>query len=157
MGLLNTVLSAGIGEIAKGIGSLAIDLRSAITGDLSPKEKVQLEKILLNLRGLEIQLTAKHAELQSSVIIAEAQGESWLQRNWRPLLMVMFGVIIGNNYIIMPYVEMFAGAEYAVRLEIPTDMWSLLKLGVSGYIVGRSAEKIANGEGLKGMIKKLTR
>lgn len=156
MGLLNTILSSGVGEIAKGIGSLAIDLRSAITGDLPPKEKAQIEKILLDLQGLEMKLTAKHAELQSSVIIAEAQGGSWLQRNWRPLLMVMFGVIIANNYIIMPYVEMFAGAEYAVKLVIPADMWSLLKLGVSGYIVGRSAEKIAGGDGLKGMLKKIS-
>ena len=27
-------------------------------------------------------------------------------------------------------------------LEIPPDMWGLLKLGLSGYIVGRSGEKM---------------
>lgn len=155
MGLLDKIFSSGIGEVAKGIGSLAVDLRTAITGDIPPKEKAELEKILLNMQGLEMQVRTKTAELQSSVIIAEAKGQSWLQRNWRPLLMAMFGVIVANNYIIMPYIQMFCGAKYVVSLKIPPDMWSLLKLGVSGYIVGRSVEKIADGEGLKAALKKI--
>jgi hypothetical protein len=28
-------------------------------------------------------------------------------------------------------------------LVLPPDMWALLKIGVGGYIVGRSGEKIA--------------
>lgn len=156
MGLLNTIFSTGVGEVAKGIGSLALDLRSAITGDLPPKEKAELERVLLNLQALEMKLTAETAQIQSNIIIAEAKGQSWLQRNWRPLLMAMFGVIVANNYIIMPYIQMFWGAEYAISLEIPPDMWSLLKLGVSGYIVGRSVEKIADGEGLKSVMKKIS-
>ncbi|MCS7280543.1 MAG: hypothetical protein NZ583_02795 [Desulfobacterota bacterium] len=27
-------------------------------------------------------------------------------------------------------------------LEIPPDMWTLLEIGIGGYVVGRSAEKI---------------
>ena len=89
------------------------------------------------------------------MIIAEAKGQSWLQRNWRPLLMAMFGVIIANNYIMFPYIELLLGKQYAVKLAIPENMWSLLKLGVSGYILGRSAEKIADGDGARGILKKL--
>jgi hypothetical protein len=29
------------------------------------------------------------------------------------------------------------------------------KVGISGYIVGRSAEKIADDDGIKGLVKKL--
>jgi len=155
MGLLSSILSSGVGEVAKGIGSLAIDLRSAITGDLPPKEKAELERIAFALEGKQMELEVQIVQVQSSVIIAETKSESWLARNWRPLLMTMFGVIIANNYIVMPYIEMFAGPKYAVALKIPPDMWSLLKLGVSGYVVGRSAEKIAGGDGLKSVFKKL--
>ena len=40
---------------------------------------------------------------QSQVVMGEVQGESWLQRNWRPLLMVCVMLIIANNYILVPY------------------------------------------------------
>lgn len=73
------------------------------------------------------------------VIVAEAQGESWLQRSWRPLIMLMFGAILCNNYILAPYVEAFSGT--AVVLEIPDGMWNLLTVGLGGYVVGRTIEK----------------
>ena len=155
MALLEKIASMGVGEIAKGIGSLAVNLRTAITGDLPPDKKFELEKIAAQLEMVGRQTEVAVKELQASVIIAEAKGQSWLQRNWRPLLMAMFGIIIANNYIMFPYIELLFGKQYAVKLAIPENMWSLLKLGVSGYIIGRSAEKIADGDGLKGMIQKI--
>ena len=76
----------------------------------------------------------------ASVVRTEVQGASWLQRNWRPMLMVLFGIIIANNYVLAPYVRAF-GFEVPT-LEIPNGMWALLNVGVGGYVVGRSAEKI---------------
>jgi len=78
-----------------------------------------------------------------SIIVAEAHGKGWLQNNWRPMMMIMFGSIILNNYIIFPYVNLL-GYE-AVLLDVPPDLWALLKLGIGGYVVGRSAEKIIPG------------
>ena len=97
--------------------------------DTVEKTKVRAE--------LQSALLANAAELErtaASVIMAEAKGESWLQRNWRPMLMVLFGIIIANNFLIVP----LAGTPTA---EIPPDMWDLLKLGLGGYVLGRSAEK----------------
>jgi len=94
-------------------------------------------------------------QAQSSILVAEIQGDSWLQRNWRPAIMAMFGIIIANNYIIAPYLGLLIGAKYALALTIPPDMWSLLKLGLSGYVVGRSMEKIAEGNGIRGALKKV--
>lgn len=80
-------------------------------------------------------------ELQGAIniIIAEAQGESWLQRNWRPLLMLTCIAIIANNYVLYPYLKLFVAA--APLLELPDALWELLKIGVGGYVVGRSVEK----------------
>ncbi len=81
---------------------------------------------------------------QIAMILAEEKSDNWLQRNWRPLLMVLFGVIILNKFIIIPYLEMIFGKIDALNIVIPPEMWDLLKLGVSGYIVGRSAEKVVD-------------
>jgi hypothetical protein len=81
----------------------------------------------------------KELEAAASVIRAEAEGESWLQRNWRPLLMCVFGAIVANNYVVAPYMQ--ALFSVSVELAVPEPMWELLKLGVGGYILGRSSEK----------------
>ena len=75
-------------------------------------------------------------EAQASVIKAEAASQSWLARNWRPLLMLDFILILFWNHLIVPIV----GMEPAT---IPDQMWSLLKIGVGGYIGGRTFEKVA--------------
>jgi hypothetical protein len=74
------------------------------------------------------------------VITAEANSESWLARNWRPLTMLTFVVIIANNYILYPYLSLFWAS--APSLAIPPDMWDLLKIGLGGYVAGRSGEKM---------------
>lgn len=77
---------------------------------------------------------------QAGVIKAEATGESWLQRNWRPVLMLVITVIVANNYVLFPYMSLFTSK--ATMLDLPPELWNLLKIGVGGYIVGRSAEKV---------------
>jgi len=34
----------------------------------------------------------------------------------------------------------------SVILEFPDKLWSLLQIGVGGYVIGRSAEKIAESK-----------
>lgn len=109
------------------------------------EERLEAQAKLANItKDVEIKLleyvntlAAKRAE----VIMAEARG-GWLQRNWRPILMMVIIVIIGNNYIIFPYLEAFT--PYVKVLELPNGLWALLTAGVSGYIIGRSGEKIAS-------------
>ena len=57
----------------------------------------------------------KEIEAAANVIVAEAKGDSWLQRSWRPLLMCLFGLIVANNYLVVP----LFGTPVA---EIPPDM-----------------------------------
>ena len=93
-----------------------------------------------NLRAKMMEYEAEIAKYQTSIIIAEAKSQSWLARNWRPSLMAIFGLIIANNYIIAPYLA--AMFDWSVVLEIPEELWGLLKLGVGGYIGGRTVEKV---------------
>lgn len=80
-----------------------------------------------------------------SIITAEAQGESWMQRNWRPITMLTFVFIIANNFILAPYIQFLASlAGYTLilpTLEIPEGLWGLLQIGIGGYIASRGVEK----------------
>ena len=79
---------------------------------------------------------------RSDVIQAEAKSDSWMASNWRPILMLTFTAIVAMNWLILPVVSWFG--PHLVPLVLPPDMWALLKIGVGGYIVGRSGEKITS-------------
>lgn len=101
------------------------------------KLKIELTKVENELASKIIELEGKVVDGKAQIIKAEAQGSSWLQRNWRPITMLVFVYIVANNYIFAPLFGI-------PTLPIPNDLWDLLKIGLGGYIVGRSAEKIAS-------------
>ena len=109
-------------------------IEKAVTNkDAALKLKNEIETLLI---GATVALD----EARSKIIIAEAQGGSWIQRSWRPITMLTFVFIIANNYILVPYAVAF-GAEVPM-LDIPPGMWSLLTVGIGGYIGGRTYEKV---------------
>ena len=83
----------------------------------------------------------------ASVILAESKSEHWITATWRPILMLTITAIVGWNFLIAPLIELavLLSTNDQVRLSIPLpeQLWNLLMIGVGGYVVGRSGEKIA--------------
>lgn len=116
------------------IGSLFTGIREAVTGEKIQDPALKLE-LLKEIQNAE----AKMMEAQAKTIVAEASSEHWISSAWRPITMLTFVFIIANNYILVPYFNL-VGIP-VVSLDIPPPMWELLQLGLTGYIIGRSAEK----------------
>ncbi len=120
-----------------------VSLASGIIGKFvaSPEEKLkattQLAQMANDLQVRMIDAERDLAVQQASVIVAEAKSDSWMARNWRPVAMLSFVFIIDYNYVI-------AQLFHLVVLPIPPDMWTLLRYGLTGYIVARSGEKVAD-------------
>lgn len=102
--------------------------------DPAAQAQAQLQLMQMIQNGELAQLTA-----QSDVIKAEAGSSSWITASWRPILMLVFTAIVANNYILAPYLQ--AMFHVGLSLALPPEMWDLLKIGVGGYVVGRSVEK----------------
>jgi hypothetical protein len=101
--------------------------------DLQEKLKAQLQTQLLQSNTQELQAAAK-------IIEAEAKA-GWFASSWRPLLMYVLIFILVWNYVIGPVIKVFTGA--VISFELPGDVWTLLNVGLGGYVVGRSAESVA--------------
>ncbi len=115
-----------------------------IIGKIAEKWLGSKEKAEEFQREVMMALIEKSAEierLRAEIIKAEAQGKSWLQRNWRPILMLSFIAILVNNYILFPYLSIFT--DKVRMLEFPDEFWTLLQIGVGGYIGSRFVEKLA--------------
>jgi hypothetical protein len=134
MSLLKTIASLGIKETVEGIGSLAKDLRVAITGDLTTEQKVEVERGLRRLEEMALRARADLDKVRGDIIMTEAQGESWLQRNWRPVLMLTFGGIIFARWVGLTAPNLTP--------ELEAQLFEIVKIGIGGYIVGRTGEKI---------------
>jgi len=103
--------------------------------DKDAQVKAQTELNTMLLDG-----SFKEFEKQADIIIAEAKSEHKITSQWRPITMLTFVAIIANNYILAPYLQAMFG--WSVALDIPPDMWDLLKIGIGGYMLSRSGEKI---------------
>ncbi len=119
-------------------GALGVIDKAVTDKDLRNKLKADLQSKMLSL---DFSAFEKEIEAKAQIITAEIQGKNWLQRNWRPILMMTIVAIVANNYLVYPYLSMFT--EKAVVLELPGELYTLMTVGVGGYIVGRSGEKIA--------------
>jgi hypothetical protein len=126
------IISGGIGSLIGSIGGIIDDLTTSDEEKLAAKLALSQLENTITIRLIEAEQTV--VQEKAKVLIAEAQGESWLQRNWRPITMMTFVFIVAWNFVVAP----LFGAMY---LEIPAPMWNLLQLGIGGYIIGRSVEK----------------
>ena len=101
--------------------------------DLQEKLKAQLQTQLLQSHTAELTAAAK-------IVEAEAKA-GWFASSWRPLLMYVLIFILVWNYVIGPVIKIFTGA--IISFELPGDVWTLLNVGLGGYVIGRSAESVA--------------
>ena len=122
MGVLDFLKSGAV----KAVGDI---VDNVFTNDEEKSEaKKQLTQVVLkSLNDV--------AEVQGEVIKAEMQG-NFLQKSWRPLMMLTFGVILVCKW--------FGLTNESIPLELELQLLDIVKLGLGGYVVGRSIEKVAS-------------
>ena len=115
-----------IGDIIKEIGST---VKKAIP------DKDQADRLVTDITGVFIKFQSDLVKQQGETIRAEVHSKSWLARNWRPITMLTFLALVAAHWL--GYT-----AENVTENEV-LSMMNLIKIGLGGYVVGRSAEKIA--------------
>lgn len=118
------VWSAILGPVISGLFSVI---------DKAVEDKDQAAQIKARLQ--EMVLTGQMREIEEAAanIRAEAMGDSWLQRSWRPLTMLIFVSLIVAKWLGFTA----PGVTEAVELAL----FEIIKIGLGGYVVGRSVEK----------------
>ena len=96
--------------------------------DEANRLKFEIQRQLIENKSNELESAAK-------IVLAEAQG-SWLQRNWRPLLMVTFAGLVVAHW--------FGFTAPDIPETVQNSLLNIVMVGVGGYVVGRSGEKIAD-------------
>jgi len=122
----------GIFSFISGIFKPAADLIDNL--HTSEEEKLTLKKEMMQVQdefqSKVLEYETKLMESQSSIIRAETTSSSWITRNWRPITMLTFLVLV-----VLDSFDVLANP-------LAPQAWTLLQIGLGGYVVGRSAEKI---------------
>ena len=103
------------------------------TIDKTIENKGEAEKIKQSIQQQLLSGQLKELEAQASIIVAESKG-GILQRNWRPLLMITFAGLIVAHW--------FGYTAPNIPESVQNSLLNIVLVGIGGYIVGRSGEKI---------------
>lgn len=140
MGFLSNLLIGGAGSGAKdvmeGVGSLAKDLRSAITGELPADKRAELEA-----KVLEIELKAM--ALQSQINLKEAESPNLFIAGWRPFIGWVGGLALAYHFLMAPYLAWITTIYYPDVTLPQVDITTLypIVLAMLGIGTMRSYEK----------------
>lgn len=118
-----------VGGLIKPVATLIDKLHTS--GEEKGQLVNEMEKMQNAATSKLLEYESQVLALQTSVIVAEAQGQSFLQRNWRPITMLTFLVLV--------VCDSFGW----LTNRLAPEAWTLLQIGLGGYVIGRSAEKIA--------------
>lgn len=123
----------GITDLIAGIFKPAADLIDEL--HTSEEERLTARAHLLDIQAAAMQRVFDYEksalELRGKIVNSEAQSQHWLTASWRPITMLTFlGLAVGDSLGLL-------------ATPLRDEAWSLLQIGLGGYVVGRSGEKIA--------------
>tara|TARA_R100001510_G_C7533140_1_gene123772 strand:+ start:270 stop:656 length:387 start_codon:yes stop_codon:yes gene_type:complete len=126
--MLSKILSAGAGELVKGVGGVIDNLHTSEEEKLAAEHKIK--ELVSNYEvEMEKQITERWKMDMSS--------DSWLSKNIRPLVLVFLVI----STVLLIFID--AGAINFIVQDKWTDLLQLVLITVIGaYFGGRSLEKV---------------
>lgn len=122
----------GVLDLIAGIFKPAAELIDELHTSTDEKNKHKERLLSVQAAAMQTVFDYEKASLegQQKIVQAEASSEHWITAAWRPLtMMVMLPLVVGDSLGWLPN-------------PLRDEAWILLQLGIGGYVVGRSGEKI---------------
>lgn len=114
------------------LGSIGSQIAKSLFPD--PADETKRQEIETQFQAQIVANAAAIEAAAAGIINTEAASQHWLAANWRPLTMLVFVGLIVSRWLGYS-AENMTEAEYL-------SIYDLVKIGLGGYVVGRSAEKI---------------
>ena len=118
------------------LGGIVSAVKSAIGSLIPDGDKPKVDEAISKME-------AEIVKYHSDVAKEDAVG-NWLQRSYRPLIMLGFGftlvLVLLVNFVLFPLMNVFG--KIPPFIVIPVEVWDLLEGVMIACCLGRSAEKI---------------
>lgn len=122
----------GVTDLIAGIFKPAAELINSL--HTSDEERLDAKSRLLDVQAAAMQQVftyeASILESQARIVNSEAKSEHWVTATWRPIAMLTFlALAVGDSLGLL-------------ATPLRDEAWTLLQIGLGGYVVGRSGEKV---------------
>tara|TARA_R110000823_G_scaffold111962_4_gene233370 strand:- start:1004 stop:1402 length:399 start_codon:yes stop_codon:yes gene_type:complete len=122
----------GVTDLIAGIFKPAAELIDSL--HTSDEERLDAKSRLLDVQAAAMQQVftyeASILESQARIVNSEAKSEHWVTATWRPIAMLTFlALAVGDSLGLL-------------ATPLRDEAWTLLQIGLGGYVVGRSGEKV---------------
>lgn len=124
MSIFTNILNNQIAGVISSVGGVIDNL----TTTLEEKNAAKLKAAEIVQKSVSELIT-----IQGDIVKTE-MGGNWLQRSWRPISMLVFLGLLCAYWF---------GWCTTLTKDVTDNLFDLLKLGMGGYIIGRSVEKVA--------------
>ncbi len=114
-----------VGEILGILGKVA----GSVADRIFPDPEHELKRIELQ-QALQAAVLERSSEIEraaAEVVKSEAQGQSWLQRTWRPITMLTFVALIVARWLGWSAPNL--GEAEVLKL------WDIVEIGLGGYVI----------------------
>ena len=99
----------------------------------------QAEKTRATLYQIAVDGELEELAQRAGVVKVEVRGEGWLQRSWRPLVMLVFTVLVVRRWM------GWAVSDLSEALEL--KLLAIAQLDIGVYIANRGVEKVVRNIG----------
>lgn len=109
----------------------------SVAGSLFPNPEDEIKRLQLQ-QQIPMLLAQQAGALEAAaadIVKTEAASSHWLAANWRPLMMLVFAGLVVARFL-------GYGAPNVTEAEY-LELWTLIKIGMGGYVGGRTVEKVA--------------
>jgi Holin of 3TMs, for gene-transfer release len=121
-----------ISDIVSGILKPVTDVIDHITVSGDDKVKLQMAQLQASMAAFTSASAYEQQLLtgQQAAIASEAASGNWLTSSWRPITMLTFlGLVVADSF-------------GWLHSPLAPQAWTLLQIGIGGYTIGRSVEKV---------------
>lgn len=100
----------------------------------SEEERIIQQRKLLEIQAMVLDSSLEYEKelltAKANIVNSEAKSEHWITATWRPITMLTFlALAVGDSLGLL-------------SSPLRDEAWMLLQIGLGGYVVGRSAEKV---------------
>lgn len=101
----------------------------------NPEDELKREQMKNALQLAIIQRAADIENAAADIVKQEAGSSHWLTATWRPIVMLTFTSLIVARWL--------GFSAPGISENEVSQLWDIVHIGLGGYIIGRSAEKVA--------------
>lgn len=114
------------------IGAIGQRVANSLFPD--PADALKRDQVAAEISRAAMDHAAAIEQAAAENVRTELASGSWLGKNWRPLSMLFFLTLIGARW--------FGFTPDGMTEAEILELWTIVKIGLGGYVGGRTVEKI---------------